>query len=65
MVAVRAELSHVKNTFKTLSIDDLRHLSTSVLFLSLVRGSVQIRSGHFLAANGSVRIIGWGLCRVV
>ena len=35
---VRA-LSHVKDTFETLSIDDLRHSSTSVLFLSLVRGS--------------------------
>ena len=38
-VPVCAELSYVKDTFKNLNIDDLRHLSTSVLFLSLVRGS--------------------------
>ena len=29
----------VEDTFKPLSIDDLRHALTSVLFLSLVRGS--------------------------
>ena len=37
-MSVCAELPHVKDTFKTLSIDDLRHSSTSVLFLSLVTG---------------------------
>ena len=36
MVAVHTELSHVKDTFKTHSIDDLQYSSTSVLFLSLV-----------------------------
>ena len=35
----RTELSHVKDTFKMLNIDDLRHSSTSLLFLSLVRCS--------------------------
>ena len=35
-MAVRAD---AKDTFKTFSIDDLRHSSTSVLFLSLVRGN--------------------------
>ena len=38
-VAVCTELSHVKDTFNTHSIDNLQHSSTSVLLLPLVRGS--------------------------
>ena len=59
----------LKTPSKTLSIDDLRHSSTSVLFLLLVRGSsAPSDSGHFLTADRNVRIIGWGyteLYRVV
>ena len=57
MAAVHAEFFHTTDTLKALSIDNLQHSPTSVLFLSLVGGSsTETGSAYFLATERNVQV---------